>query len=135
MVGWPVILSPSGTHMKHDGRTGGRIFHCQSDGDMVIYFSLSLLLSLCIFPHFVFSNPFTCCRTIDNLIIPNKARACRGRGAGGGLSNQPIYRALPTDTEEERGTAKQKVQKADEASEPASFSGSSLTHAHAYMHT
>lgn len=42
--GWPVILSPSGTHMKHDGRMSGGIFHCQSEGDMVIHFFLLLLV-------------------------------------------------------------------------------------------
>lgn len=45
-VGWSVILSPSGTHMKHDGRMRGGIFHCQLEGGMVIHFFLSLLVAI-----------------------------------------------------------------------------------------
>lgn len=50
-MGWPVVLSPSGTRMKHDGGRRGRIFHCQSPGGTVIHFIFFLVsgstLSLC----------------------------------------------------------------------------------------
>lgn len=58
VVGWPVILSPSGTHMKHDGRMRGGIFHCQSEGGMVIHFFLSLSLSIYPRPFLLYLSPF-----------------------------------------------------------------------------
>lgn len=94
--GWPVILSPSGTHMKHDGRMREGIFHCQSEGGMVIHFFLSQYISISLS---TVSFPF-CVLYNDNLIILHKVLACRGGGRR--LSNQPIYRALPTDTEADR---------------------------------
>lgn len=59
---WLVILYPSGTHMKHDGKMRGGIFHCHSEGGMVIHFFLSPSLSypvpvLVYHSIFVFPNP------------------------------------------------------------------------------
>lgn len=42
-MGWPVVLSPSGTRMKHDGRRRARIFHCQTPGGTVIHFFLPFI--------------------------------------------------------------------------------------------
>lgn len=42
-VGWPVVLSPSGTCMDHDGRRRAQIFHCQSPGGTAIHFFFSLI--------------------------------------------------------------------------------------------
>lgn len=94
-VGWSVILSPSGTHMKHDGRMRGGIFHCQLEGGMVIHFFLSLLVAIpfpfyCIFPFLSFWTPLTHCRNNDNLIILS-AWPCRGREQ----PKQRNHRALP----------------------------------------
>ena len=90
---------------------------------------ISFLLSQYIFTSLsTVSFPF-CLLYNDNLIILYKAWACRG----GELSSQPIYRALPTDAE--RNSTTEKVQKIDKMLEPASFSRSSLTHAHTLLRT
>lgn len=132
VAGWPVILSPSGTHMKHDGRMRGGIFHCQSEGGMVIHFFLSypqqLSLSALLYCSSLFSlfwTPRTHRRNNDNLIIL-PVRACRGRE----LPNQPIVRGSPHGE-----SPTEKVQKTDKSFEPASFSPFSLTHAHTHTHT
>lgn len=138
-MGCSVVLSPSGTHMKHDGRMRGGIFHCQSEGGMVIhsflYYSFPHLVAFpFLFHRIILSSSFLChfehftrCRNNDNSIIL-LAWARKGRK----LPKQPIYRLSP------RTPQKEKVQKTDKTFERALFSQSSLhsyTHFYTHNHT
>lgn len=109
-----------------------------------ISFSLSLLVSIhvpfyCIFPLLSFWTPLSQCRNNDNLIILYEAGATRG----GEVSKQPIYRAPPTDTEEEGEREREKQQNRKSAKDGQdvwtciihSILFNSCTHTLAHPHT
>lgn len=79
-VGWPVVLSPSGTRMKHDGRRRAGIFHCQTPGGTVIHFLFSLISGSALSLWFCVSVK---CQFNHNTQVP----VSRERGE---LSNQSI---------------------------------------------
>lgn len=113
---WLVILYPSGTHMKHDGKMKGGIFHCHSEGGMVIHFFLSS--SLC-YPvpvlvyHSIFAPPPPLPKQWQfNHILRS------------GMQNNPSSQSMRLI----RNRTGEKVQKTDETSEHASSAPKSRTH-------